>query len=185
MDFDNYRGLDHDHRALDLAVDLANSLDVVDGEEYLVDAEAVSGWLADRGIDTPRPIAEADVDALRGLRGQIRSVMEGSVEEAEEALDEVVIACSVRPRVTFSKGVWRLSYVSAEDGVVAGVAAIVVAGLASALSESGRERFGTCSKESCQDVYVDTSKNRSRRYCSDSCSNRANVAAFRARQRGS
>ena len=31
--------------------------------------------------------------------------------------------------------------------------------------------------------FVDTSPNRSRRYCSDRCSSRANVAAYRARQR--
>jgi predicted RNA-binding Zn ribbon-like protein len=30
---------------------------------------------------------------------------------------------------------------------------------------------------------VDTSPNQSRRYCSDRCSSRANVAAYRARQR--
>jgi predicted RNA-binding Zn ribbon-like protein len=32
-------------------------------------------------------------------------------------------------------------------------------------------------------VFVDTSPNQSRRYCSDRCSSRANVAAYRARQR--
>ena len=37
--------------------------------------------------------------------------------------------------------------------------------------------------EDCQDVFVDTSPNRSRRYCSDRCSSRANVAAYRARRR--
>jgi len=31
-------------------------------------------------------------------------------------------------------------------------------------------------------VHVDLSKNRSRRFCSTSCSNRTNVAAYRIRQ---
>ena len=35
----------------------------------------------------------------------------------------------------------------------------------------------------CEHVYVDTSPNRSRRYCSERCSSRANVAAYRARRR--
>ena len=35
----------------------------------------------------------------------------------------------------------------------------------------------------CTNVYVDTSPNQSRRYCSDRCSSRANVAAYRARRR--
>ncbi|WP_141743598.1 CGNR zinc finger domain-containing protein, partial [Streptomyces abyssalis] len=32
-------------------------------------------------------------------------------------------------------------------------------------------------------AYLDTSTNRSRRYCSDRCATRANVAAYRARKR--
>lgn len=180
MNFDNYKQV-----ALDTAIDLANSLDVVSGEEYLTNADAVGGWLQGRGIETPRPPTERDMRGLRRLRAQVRIVMEGSEEEAEEALDRIVADASVRPRVTFSKGEWRLSHVPGADGLVDRVAAIAVTGLAAALSESGRERFGVCSKEGCRDVYLDTSKNRSRRYCSDSCSNRANVAAFRARQRNS
>ena len=34
----------------------------------------------------------------------------------------------------------------------------------------------------CGDVLVDLTKNRSRRFCSLTCSNRTNVAAFRARR---
>jgi predicted RNA-binding Zn ribbon-like protein len=40
-----------------------------------------------------------------------------------------------------------------------------------------------CHAASCTNVFVDTSPNQSRRYCSDRCSSRENVAAYRARQR--
>ncbi len=43
-------------------------------------------------------------------------------------------------------------------------------------------RLQTCAGADCQDVYVDLSKNRSRRFCSIGCGNRANVAAYRARR---
>ncbi len=45
------------------------------------------------------------------------------------------------------------------------------------------DRLRTCDADSCSDVLVDLSKNRSRRYCSTACANRVNVAAFRARRR--
>ena len=45
------------------------------------------------------------------------------------------------------------------------------------------DRLRVCDAEDCDDVLVDLSKNRSRRYCSATCSNRVNVAAFRARHR--
>jgi predicted RNA-binding Zn ribbon-like protein len=46
------------------------------------------------------------------------------------------------------------------------------------------DRLRVCAADDCDDVIVDLSKNHSRRYCSDTCSNRVNVAAFRARRQG-
>ena len=46
------------------------------------------------------------------------------------------------------------------------------------------DRLRVCGADDCGDVLVDLSKNRSRRYCSTTCANRTNVAAFRARQTG-
>lgn len=43
-------------------------------------------------------------------------------------------------------------------------------------------RLNTCAADDCDNVLVDLSKNRSRRYCDAGCGNRANVAAYRARQ---
>ncbi|HET6878508.1 MAG TPA: CGNR zinc finger domain-containing protein, partial [Jatrophihabitans sp.] len=44
-------------------------------------------------------------------------------------------------------------------------------------------RLRVCAADDCEDVVVDLSKNRSRRFCDSGCGNRANVAAYRARQR--
>ena len=45
-------------------------------------------------------------------------------------------------------------------------------------------RLDTCAADDCDDVVLDLSRNRSRRYCSTTCGNREAVAAYRARQRG-
>jgi predicted RNA-binding Zn ribbon-like protein len=46
------------------------------------------------------------------------------------------------------------------------------------------DRLKLCDAEDCDDVLVDLSKNRSRRFCHGGCGNRANVAAYRARKAG-
>lgn len=56
-------------------------------------------------------------------------------------------------------------------------------GLATLVCDLGPTRLGVCAEAKCDQVYVDTSPNQSRRYCSERCSSRANVAAYRARQR--
>jgi predicted RNA-binding Zn ribbon-like protein len=58
-----------------------------------------------------------------------------------------------------------------------GLAELVVAG------ES--ERMRSCAAPPCRNVFVDLSRNRSRRYCdSRTCGNRLHVAAYRARRSG-
>lgn len=59
------------------------------------------------------------------------------------------------------------------------------AGLAILVADDGWERLGVCDAASCTNVYVDLSRNRSKRFCSDACTNRETVAAYRARKRNS
>lgn len=47
----------------------------------------------------------------------------------------------------------------------------------------GLDRHGVCDADRCADVYVDTCRPGTRRYCSDACTNRGRVAAWRARRR--
>ena len=45
------------------------------------------------------------------------------------------------------------------------------------------DRLRRCAGDGCDQVLVDLSRNRSRRFCDAGCGNRANVAAYRARRR--
>jgi predicted RNA-binding Zn ribbon-like protein len=56
-------------------------------------------------------------------------------------------------------------------------------GLSAALEQYGIERLHVCSAVPCTDVFIDTSRNHTRRYCCEQCANRHNVAAHRQRQR--
>ena len=59
----------------------------------------------------------------------------------------------------------------------------VAMGLSQVVVQHGWQRIGVCSAEGCDDVYVDTSRNASRRYCSNTCASRSTVAAYRARRK--
>ena len=51
-----------------------------------------------------------------------------------------------------------------------------------AVSDEELSRLRVCAADDCDDVLVDLSRNRSRRYCDGGCGNRVNVQAYRARQ---
>ena len=55
-------------------------------------------------------------------------------------------------------------------------------GLAIVLGGEHYDRLGVCTAPRCDRVYVDTSRNGSRRFCSTACQNRVKAAAFRERR---
>ena len=63
------------------------------------------------------------------------------------------------------------------------MAVVTAMGLTAVVAEYGLNRLGVCSSDTCRDVFVDTSRNRSRRHCSTTCATREHVAAHRQRKR--
>ena len=59
---------------------------------------------------------------------------------------------------------------------------ICAEGVARMVGTGHGDRLGTCRSPDCDRVYVDLSKNASRRFCSTVCQNRVKAAAFRRRQ---
>ncbi|HME63557.1 MAG TPA: CGNR zinc finger domain-containing protein, partial [Streptosporangiaceae bacterium] len=77
---------------------------------------------------------------------------------------------------------WHIHFHAADErSRVNGWAAGCATGLAVVLGGSGADRLGVCTAPGCDRVFVDTSRNGTRRYCSTSCQNRVKTAAFRAR----
>jgi predicted RNA-binding Zn ribbon-like protein len=129
-----------------------------------------------------------DLDALRELRGELRAFFvacaEGDGEDAAARLNTLLIQHPVHPQLSgHDDQPWHVHYT--DSGSVADkYAAGAVMGLAVRLSDVGIDRFGVCQAPGCQGVFIDTSSSNTRRYCSERCTNRANVSAFRARKRG-
>jgi predicted RNA-binding Zn ribbon-like protein len=62
-----------------------------------------------------------------------------------------------------------------------GWAAGCAIGLAFVIGGELYDRLGVCTAPHCDRVYVDTSRNGSKRFCSTACQNRVKAAAFRER----
>jgi predicted RNA-binding Zn ribbon-like protein len=135
-----------------------------------------------------RIASEADVEPLRALRAELRTVFEDAAVGEESAavrrINVLLDSIQITPRLTGHDGAaWHLHFAEGAQRASEGFASAAVLGVAFYVGEFGFSRLGTCQSSSCQNVFIDTSSNRSRRYCSDRCATRANVAAYRARQR--
>ena len=171
-----------------LAADVANTDPTVAVTEASVvaDPSALEGFLDARGLERRRGLGERDLARFLELRARLLAVFSASGDADTAArINDALQETGARVQVVLSGGDWQVGFVPPGDGPIEELAATATVGLAALFAQTGRARFGRCSAPDCRDVYIDTSRNRSRRYCSDSCSSRTNVAAFRARKRSS
>lgn len=170
----------------DLVIELVNTQDP--SEDSLRDLDALQELLKIRPHLGGR-VLQRDLDAMRTLRASLRAIFvaaaRGDEEDAIERLNSLLIQHPVHPQLSGHDAQrWHLHLTeggSVPDRYAAGAAM----GLAVKISDQGMDRLGICQADGCANIYFDTTSNRSRRYCSDRCAGRANVAAYRARRRES
>ncbi|MGH2697809.1 MAG: CGNR zinc finger domain-containing protein [Actinomycetota bacterium] len=175
------------------AADLVNTgpLPVV-GESWedLKTVDDLRAFLLESGFldagDDAGALTEADLEAFRRLRAQFVEVFLASdAGEAARVVNGILDECRSVPHLTdHDDSALHLHFAAPEATPAQRAGASSGMGLALVLVEGGLSRFGVCASDDCVDVFVDTSKNSSRRFCSDKCANRTAVAAHRARERG-
>ncbi len=116
------------------------------------------------------------------LRGVFEAVSSGAVDDAARRVNALLARTGARPELERHDGEpWHLHFHAADDSLPNGWAAGCATGLAVVIGSDLHDRLGVCTAPRCDRVYVDTSRNGTRRYCSTSCQNRVKTAAFRAR----
>ena len=176
-----------------VAVELANTLTPGEarGRPYLPPEgsalpAAVTGALRAGRADT-RPVTPAEAAEFRAVAVALRAVFDamadGRTDTAADLVNEMLARTGARPHLDRHDGEpWHLHFHSADEAsMVKGWQAGCATGLAIVLGGELYDRLGVCTAPHCDRVYVDTSRNGTRRYCSTSCQNRVKTAAFRAR----
>jgi predicted RNA-binding Zn ribbon-like protein len=153
----------------------------------LPDEEALREHLADRSW-LHRSVIEGDVESLQAFRSELRAVFEASdvddVALVVSSLNGLLARHPVTPMISdHDPDNLHMHVANRAASVAELLIGEALMGLANLVCDLGATRLGICSEARCDHVFVDTSPNQSRRYCSDRCSSRANVAAFRARQK--
>lgn len=162
------------------AVDLVNaSLADLDGLKGLFREE--SAWMRDE-------VVERDLATFRRAQKRLRDVFEfgttGRDAKAVAELNALLEHFPVQPRISgHDASDWHMHVTGRGASVSAEYIAGAAWGLSVWLCEYGSERFGVCADERCGNVYLDTSSNCCRRFCSERCATRSHVAAHRARKK--
>jgi predicted RNA-binding Zn ribbon-like protein len=166
------------------AADLVNTIGHPSGNEYMGTTELARDFLTSHGFSDVDGLDEADLADMHAVRQRLEKVFFAPDERAATGLlNELLREYDVAPYLTDHDGRWHFHYAPEGASVGRRVATDVTMGLAALIAEYGFDRFGICAADDCGDVFVDMSRNKSRRYCNEVCSSRTNVAAHRRRAR--
>lgn len=172
MQFDDYN-----NRAARLAAELVNVH--VDGPPTLA---TMRGLLDEH--DQRLRVTTSDLPVLAELAAALRPVFDtDDALVAVAHLNPLLAGTRMAPHVSTHDARPPHLHMDPPDSTdVDRLRANCLMGLAAVLCDGGRMRLGTCDAGGCHNVYVDTSRNARRRYCSDRCATRTHVAAHRARR---
>ena len=130
-----------------------------------------------------RPTTQAEVDAVRDLRPRLREIWgrdeDGLVEAANTLLEEGRALPRLVRHGAFG---WHVHATSDDAPLARRIAVEVGMALVDVIRAGETERLKVCAGDDCEDLLIDLSKNRSRKFCDGTCGTRANVAAYRARK---
>lgn len=140
--------------------------------------------------DDYRPtLTEDEANALTVLADRVREVFaassSGDVATAARLVNDLLAEFGAAPRLDPARGGgWTLHFHGRDNSIVVGWGAGIAAGLGLAIGSDLAGRLGVCRAEPCDRVFVDTSRNLGKRFCSTRCQSRVKAAAHRAKGKG-
>src|SRR6516225_8471286 len=153
------------------------------GKELLPDPAALDQFVADWGWTGGRARDQGELDAVRRLRPRLERLWEMRPDAAAGLVNTLLREANALPQLVKHDNWDYHLHATPPDAPLADRMAVEAAMAFADVIRSGQlGRLRTCAAENCDNVHIDLSKNRSRRFCGVSCANRTNVAAYRTRQ---
>lgn len=168
--------------ALLAAVALVNSAAEPDTMTTL---EQLNAFYDEHEYSGARPRSRADLEAVRSVRAPLRQLLTAERDAAVPLVNGILAEHRALPQLLRHDGLdWHLHAVDFSAPFATRIAVETALAMVDVIRSDEMSRLDICADEDCDGVVLDLSRNRSRRFCSTACGNRAAVAAYRARQRG-
>jgi predicted RNA-binding Zn ribbon-like protein len=151
--------------------------------ELLPDVAALDQFATDWQWTGKRTHDQAELDAVRRLRPRLEQLWAMDSDAAAELVNTLLRQASALPQLVKHDHWDYHLHATSPDAPLADRMAVEAAMAFTDVIRTGQlARLRRCAAAHCDNVHVDLSKNSSRRFCSISCANRTNVAAYRTRR---
>ena len=151
--------------------------------ELLGDVAALDAFLTTHGWTGLREGTEAELRSVRELRPTLRRLWEVDEDELVEIVNGLLRESDALPQLVRHDGWPYHLHATPPDAPLATRMAVEAAmAMVDVVREGELGRLRSCGMDDCDNVVIDLSKNRSKRFCDAGCGNRAAVSAYRARK---
>ncbi|WP_344080156.1 CGNR zinc finger domain-containing protein [Luedemannella helvata] len=152
-------------------------------EERLPDVAALDAFLTERQWTGRREGTRAELESVWALRPRLRRLWFAAEDEVVASVNALLRDNHALPQlVRHNEWPYHLHATSPDAPLAARMAVEAAMGLVDVVRTGELGRLRVCDYPDCDNVLVDLSKNRSRRFCEAGCGNRAAVNAYRARR---
>ena len=172
----------HDTEAsLLAAVSLVNTAEEPD---TLTTLEELESFLDEHEFTGTRLRNAAELGLVRDLRPRLRALLTSERDHAAGLVNDLLGEEHALPQlVRHGDHDWHIHAVAPDAPLATRIAVESAMAMIDVIRADEMSRLDVCADLDCRGIVLDLSRNRSRRFCSTTCSNRAAVAAYRARQR--
>ncbi|KRC65872.1 RNA-binding protein [Aeromicrobium sp. Root236] len=126
---------------------------------------------------------QAELDAVHRILPRLRTLLTSSRDDAVQQVNQILAEARALPQlVRHGDTDWHLHAVEDDRSLDVRILVETAMAMIDVIRGDELSRLGVCADADCEGLVLDLSRNRSRRFCSTTCSNRAAVAAYRARQ---
>jgi predicted RNA-binding Zn ribbon-like protein len=172
----------HDTEAsLLAAVALVNS-----GEEpdTLTTSAELEAFLDEHEFTGTRRGDAVELGGVRELRPRLRALLTSDRDTAASLVNDLLGEEHALPQLVRHGGHdWHIHAVAPDAPLATRIAVEAAMAMIDVIRADEMSRLDLCADPDCEGLVLDLSRNRSRRFCSTACTNRAAVAAYRARKR--
>ncbi|BEL07139.1 CGNR zinc finger domain-containing protein [Actinoplanes sichuanensis] len=170
--------------ALHFVVDLANTTPSASrsGEDELTTPAELDVLLV--GYSGRKDRDQAELDAVRETRDLLREVWTLDRDDAVEAVNRMLREAHAVPYLTRHDGSdWHIHATGSDAPLAERIRVEAAMALIDVIRMDETGRLRVCAADDCDGLFVDLSRNGSKRFCSVRCGNRVNMTAFRARRK--
>ena len=124
-----------------------------------------------------------ELESVRQLRPRLRSILTSDRDTAAGLVNDLLAEERALPQlVRHGTHDWHIHAVVADAPLATRIAVETAMAMIDVIRADEISRLDVCADPDCDGLVLDLSRNRSRRFCSTTCGNRAAVAAYRARR---